>query len=250
MTPLPIVLKAVTEMRLQAFTYGVFLTRTIAAGGEPKGQEPPAISLKAIASIERMSREVFPAGIKSFQSYAEFKVGYRELSVEPEGSLFGPSLKSFKWEYVCLHQWLDDLYWQLYSIATPEIMKDPEQPTYNINIRDVSGLVNINSHIDHAIQTVNRAPKLAAQSKEQLSHLLDELRTALASAPTTAASDTEIIAEQAEAVASEASRPEPRKKSIEIKANGLLEAAKAVEGILPTALSIAQRIAEFVAGTF
>ena len=78
--------------------------------------------------------------------------------------------------------------------------------------------------------------------------LLTELREALAAAPATATPDTEIIAEQAEAVVTEASRPEPRKKAIEIKANGLLEAAKAVEGLLPTVFSVARRIAQFVTG--
>lgn len=242
-------LKAVAELRLQANTYGSFLHQSVGKDGKVTAPEPPPIPEKAVTRIEQMAFEVLSAADKSHQRYQDFKIDFRRTAPEPPGQLFGgPTVESLKWSYHALHQWLDDLYWELYSILTPETMKDPHSTTYNINVRDVSGLVNINTVLDKAVQTVNAAPNLLGQNKDRLRDLLTELREALAAAPASAAPHTELVAEQAEAVATEASRPDRRNKAIEIKANGLLEAAKALEGLLPTAFSVAQRIAQFVTG--
>jgi hypothetical protein len=252
MPQLPVIIKMVSEMKLQAFNYAAFLTRFIAADGKHQEPEPLAIPKKSLEAVENMAREFLISSNQDFQSYRDFKIDFPGTAgPQPPGALFGgPTPKSLQWEYKCLHQWLDALYWQLYGTATPETMKEPQQPIYNVSIRDVSGIVNVNSHFDNAIQTLNKAPGILPDNKKELLRLMDELRTILASAPSTNAAESEIVAEQAEAIASEAARPTPRKKSLEIKASGLLDAAKALEGILPTAFSVAKRIAEFVTHSF
>lgn len=118
---------------------------------------------------------------------------------------------------------------------------------YHISIKDVVGPVNVLSKLEDVRQEVINAPALAAGSKEALAGLLAELKKALGSAPAEHAADAELIAEQAEAVVSEFKRTEPRAAALKIKGSGLVEAASALKTVVPAAIEIARKIAEFVA---
>ncbi|GJM12212.1 MAG: hypothetical protein DHS20C12_06150 [Pseudohongiella sp.] len=117
---------------------------------------------------------------------------------------------------------------------------------YNITIKDVVGPVNVLSTLDNVVQSVNNAPSLPSESKETLAALFEELKSVLSSAPADLNEGAELISEQAEVLSAELERPEPRSSALKIKSSGLVEAAKAIEAIVPAAISVAKRIAEFV----
>lgn len=124
--------------------------------------------------------------------------------------------------------------------------KGKKVKNYNITIKDVVGPVNLLGTFDGVVQTVNNAPSLPAESKEALTALFEELKSVLSSAPVEFTDDAEIISEQAEVLSKELERPEPRLSALKIKSSGLIEAAKAIEAIVPAAIAVARRIAEFV----
>lgn len=71
---------------------------------------------------------------------------------------------------------------------------------------------------------------------------------ALSTAPTMKPEDTQRVIQTAEMVATEVAKTKPNKPFLDLSAQGLKEAAKAVEEIAPTILSIAAKIAVFVGG--
>jgi hypothetical protein len=123
-----------------------------------------------------------------------------------------------------------------------------EVTKYDIRIDHVTGPVNVLSHLERVAQSVQVAPGLSTERRDTLVGLLGDLKAALASIPPSHSGDAEVVAEQAEAIATELQRPQPRTASLKIKGSGLIEAAKAIGTIVPTALEIAKKIADFVAG--
>ena len=120
----------------------------------------------------------------------------------------------------------------------------------HINVHDVVGPVNIKSKLDRVSQVVNAAPKLDDPSKTEFQNLMNELRGALESIAEQKPQDSERVAQAAEMVANEVAKDEPSKSFLAISAEGLKEAAKAVESIAPSVLAVAQKIATFVGGLF
>jgi hypothetical protein len=117
---------------------------------------------------------------------------------------------------------------------------------YNITIKDVVGPVNVLSSLDHVVQTVRNLTSMSEPKKEQLAALIEELKASLAIAPATHAEDATVVTEQAQAIAEELGKPAPRSSALKIKASGLIEAAKAMASVVPTAIEIARKIAAFV----
>jgi len=117
---------------------------------------------------------------------------------------------------------------------------------YNITIKDIVGPVNVLSSLDGVIQTVKNSPSLSDSGKDQLAALIEELKSSLSNAPTTHAEDATVVSEQAQSIADEFGKPSPRSSALRIKASGLIEAAKAMAAVVPTAVDVAQRIAAFV----
>jgi hypothetical protein len=236
--------KAVADLRAQAFEYACFLNRFAAANGASTEREPPPITIEAIRFIEASALDALAADNQTFSTLAEYRREQGETSPEP--GLFGPSAASLSWTYRTLHQWLDQLYWRLSLLMTKADMENASQPTYNVSISQSTGPININSHLDGAIQTVNSSTRMPQADRAELVKTLAELRAALGDSPAAQLPDAEIIAEQADAVVSEAARDEARPGFLKIKASGLLEAAKAIQTVLPTAYGIARRLAELV----
>lgn len=120
----------------------------------------------------------------------------------------------------------------------------------NIHIEQVVGPVNVKSRLDHVTQIVKNAPAVADVKRQELSTLIEELKQALESAASAKPEDTQRVVQAAEMVAAEVSKEKPNKPFLSLTTEGLKEAAKAVEAIAPSVLSVATRIAAFVAGVF
>ena len=120
----------------------------------------------------------------------------------------------------------------------------------SIHIHDVVGPVNVKSRLDRVTQTVNNAQSLQADSRAELSKLLEELQTALAPAESHQPQDVERVVKTAEMVADEVAKEKPSKAFLGITLAGLAEAAKSVQDIAPAVLDAANRIAHFVSGLF
>lgn len=120
----------------------------------------------------------------------------------------------------------------------------------NIHIGQVVGPVNVKSRLDHVTQIVKNAPAVADAKRQELSALIEELKQVLKYASSAKPEDTERVVQAAEMVAAEVSKEKPNKSFLSITTEGLKEAAKAVEAVAPSVLSVAMRIAAFVAGVF
>jgi hypothetical protein len=117
-----------------------------------------------------------------------------------------------------------------------------------IEISHVVGPINIKSTMDRVVQTVQNAPALPDNHRQELQNLITELRAELAKIGDMRPDDTARVAQSAEIVVTEATKKDPNKGFLAITAEGLKEAAKAVADIAPTVLAVAARVAAFVTG--
>jgi len=117
-----------------------------------------------------------------------------------------------------------------------------------IQVSNVVGPVNIKSRLDNVTQTVKNAQSLPDDKRDELTQLLADLKAALEPIESARQDDTERVVRTAELVATEAAKPKPDKGFLDISIEGLKKAAKTVEDIAPTVLTVASRIATFVAG--
>ncbi len=97
-----------------------------------------------------------------------------------------------------------------------------------------------NSSISIGTQNIGAIPNADADAKQQLAALVEELNAALKSA---APDDAEVIKEETETLLKKAEEQKPR-KSLEISAKGVMEAAQAVGSVVP----IAEKIIKMVLG--
>jgi hypothetical protein len=116
-----------------------------------------------------------------------------------------------------------------------------------LEIHDVVGPVNVKSRLDRVSQTVNNAPSIEKKSREELSKLFQELRDVLEPVAKAKPQDGERVIQSAEMVVNEVTKEKPSKSFLDITLAGLTEAAKAVEAIAPSVLTVATKIASFVA---
>ncbi|CAD6514103.1 hypothetical protein LMG28727_00839 [Paraburkholderia kirstenboschensis] len=233
---------AIERLQRQAFEYASFMKRYVAAEGKVEEREPPPISLKAIEILEGRTQSVFLTCEVPFRTWAEYKKEYRQIRPEPDGGLFGTTAAGYEWTYCSLHLWLDEMLARSYT-ATATSAERILATNYHLNISNVTGPVNILSHLNHAVQAVQTADGMKEGSKEKIVSLLEELRVALAGAPAAQLSDAELVAEQASDLAEEFSRQKPRQSALNIKASGLVEAANSLKSVVPTAIAIAKQIA-------
>lgn len=117
-----------------------------------------------------------------------------------------------------------------------------------IEVSNVVGPVNIKSRLDHVQQTVRNASSMAGEKRTELAELVRQLQEALAPAAEKNAEDAAQVTRAAEMVVAEATKEKPNRGMLSISAEGLKEAAKSVAEIAPTVISVAGKIAAFVAG--
>jgi hypothetical protein len=116
-----------------------------------------------------------------------------------------------------------------------------------IQVSGVVGPVNIKSRLEHVTQTVQQAPTLGDDRREELTRLLAELASGLEAIAAARPEDVDRVAKTAELVVAEATKARPDRGFLAITVEGLKSAARAVEDIAPTVLSVALKVAGFVA---
>lgn len=107
------------------------------------------------------------------------------------------------------------------------------------------GILNIKSHLDGASQSIKESTMKEA-TKSEMEQLIQRLSTELKALPKEQKDDADAIAEVASDLVKKSTLPNPNKKSIQLSANGLLEAAKGIAGVIPIATEIVHLVAKFV----
>ncbi|MDM8546804.1 hypothetical protein QUF61_09955 [Candidatus Venteria ishoeyi] len=120
----------------------------------------------------------------------------------------------------------------------------------NINFSNstfTNSIVNIKSRLDNVTQTISSLPDTGDEEKARLEELMKQLSEALQQVPEDKAQDADTVsqmAEQAVKAAKDGNAP-----MLKVTAGGLVEAAKALAGVVPAALTIATQIAKTLSGT-
>jgi len=116
-----------------------------------------------------------------------------------------------------------------------------------IDIHDVSGsVINVKSRLQNVKQTINGAKSVDDDTKAKLDKLLTQLGENLGKLPPEKADDAEAVSMAAKELVDKATAEKPNKKSVQISAKGLKEAAEGLAGVVPIALEIVSTIAAFM----
>jgi hypothetical protein len=115
-----------------------------------------------------------------------------------------------------------------------------------IEVSHVVGPVNIKSRLDHVNQQVQQSNGWPDDQRQALSTLVEQLQAELAAIADKHPDEADRITRTTELVVSEATKPKPDKAFLNITAEGLKQAAKALADIAPTVLLVAGKVAEFV----
>jgi predicted Zn-dependent peptidase len=113
--------------------------------------------------------------------------------------------------------------------------------TFNMSGDFRGAIVNIKGRIDHIQQAT-------AGDRESLKALFDELFEELEKVPPESKPDAEAVSKTAERLLDDASKPNPNKSLLNITAEGLIEASKALAEVVPNAIIVAEKIARFIVG--
>ncbi len=103
-------------------------------------------------------------------------------------------------------------------------------------------IVNIKSTLTQSAQTVREIPRADIETKQELEALISKLQTALEQVPPEHVNDAEAVALQAKQLTDAANQEKPNQRSLQITADGLKSAAKALAVVVPSALDIATKI--------
>jgi hypothetical protein len=117
-----------------------------------------------------------------------------------------------------------------------------------IQVNNVVGPVNIKSRLDHVVQKVQGAGDMAQDKRQELAALIEELKASLGAVNEQRPDDAERVTRTAELLVSEATKAKPNAGFLSFSAEGLKQAAQAVADIAPTVLTVAGKVAAFVAG--
>ncbi|MCP4699555.1 MAG: hypothetical protein GY862_22310 [Gammaproteobacteria bacterium] len=106
--------------------------------------------------------------------------------------------------------------------------------------------LNIKSTLSNVTQTIGALPGADDFQKEELEKLIQQLNDTLQQFPAEKAEEAEAVAQTAQALMTTAAAEYPNQSMLNITAKGLLEAAKAVAGLVPATLKIAVKIVETI----
>ena len=115
----------------------------------------------------------------------------------------------------------------------------------NINVHSVGGIVNVKASLERVNQKIATAPSLEDDKRKELQGLVDELRAALEEVGGKQPDDVDRVIQSADLVASEVAKEKRSSSFLKITTEGLIEAAKALEAVAPSVLSVAAKIATF-----
>ena len=111
------------------------------------------------------------------------------------------------------------------------------------NVHD--SVVNVNSTLTEVSQIIGKAP-IDAQKRGELKDMVQQLERALAKVAADKGELAGAVADALKDTLEKVAQPQPNRKSIQISAKGMVEAAKGIADVLP----IATKIATTVAGMF
>ena len=107
--------------------------------------------------------------------------------------------------------------------------------------------LNIKSSLQQVTQTIAQLPTATKAEQASLSSLLEQLNDALQQLPKDRAEEAEAIAQMAAQLLTNANQVKPNKTMLDITGKGLKEAAKAIVGIVPSALEVVTLMVKAVA---
>lgn len=137
---------------------------------------------------------------------------------------------------------------QIYQLKY-EYIKEKIMGNVN-NIVAKQSIVNIDSKLKNVVQNISSAPALQPDVKSQLLTLFENLKSELDKVKDSHAVQVENVSDEAKYLAEKLHGANPTKEIVKSRAENLVTAAKALEQVLPAALSIAQKIHDFIAMTF
>jgi hypothetical protein len=118
--------------------------------------------------------------------------------------------------------------------------------TYTLSGDFRGSMININATLTNVTQTISTLPGTDAETRKTLEKLVAELQAALEKVPPDKALMAEAIALQAKQLTDAANMENPNPAWLQVTADGLKSAAKAIADVVPTALSVAIQIADTI----
>ena len=115
-----------------------------------------------------------------------------------------------------------------------------------IDVHNVGGIVNIKATLTNAKFKIEGATAIGDSQRSELQDLFKELETAVALTEESNPEDAARVAQTADLVASEVAKAKPDRSFLEITTKGLMEAAKALESVAPSIISVVASIAKLV----
>jgi ElaB/YqjD/DUF883 family membrane-anchored ribosome-binding protein len=127
--------------------------------------------------------------------------------------------------------------------------QDNSNRSINISGGNV-GMVNTGDQAEIVIDTQNigNISGMGDGNKAELAQLVERLKAELQKASAAQQTQAKEIAELTESLLEQAAADNPKQSVLKVTANGLLEAAKAVAGIMPVVGKVVPQIVELVAG--
>ena len=118
-------------------------------------------------------------------------------------------------------------------------------------IGNVTGsIVNIDSTLEHVTQEIGGSKHIDESVRATLTDLVEQLKKELEKAPAASSADAEAVADSAKALVEAGTKAQPNRRSVEITANGLKEAAEGLSGAMPAILGISSSIIKTVFQVF
>jgi len=119
--------------------------------------------------------------------------------------------------------------------------------TINIMSGDFRGsILNIESTLTNLSQSIGALIGAEADLKSELVGLIDQLKNELKSVPADKAEEAEAVAWAAQSLVQNSAEESPNRFKVQISRDGLREAAKSLAGIVPSVLSVIDRIVSCV----
>lgn len=138
------------------------------------------------------------------------------------------------------------------NLVVERLVVENNMTNYNITgdgnvIGDNNQVIsNINSKLSNVIQTIGASPNGTDDAKEEIQGLIRQLAEELKKVPSDRKEDAELIADLTEDLVDDVSKPEPKKRIIEIKGENLKKAAESLASVTPTVLHIATQIVMWI----
>ena len=107
-------------------------------------------------------------------------------------------------------------------------------------------IVNIKATLSNVSQTVGQLPQADDAAKEELRGLIDQLSEALQQVPEEKAQDAETVAKTAEQLVEAANQEKPNTSFLDVMGNALKQAAKGLEEVVPSVVTIATQITTLI----